>query len=188
LAQYFVADEPSPALVERLAGRFAATDGDIREVLKLLFASNEFWESYGGKYKTPYHFVVAAARAAGIPVNNTRPLLAAIGQLGMPVFGCVTPDGYKNTEAAWLSPDATTRRIGFATAFAQGGLPIGGLPDPARGSLETPLPLRTPPVETARLQQILGSTLSPSTRQAVAEAPQALRAALILGSPDFMRR
>ena len=121
-------------------------------------------------------------------MNNTRPLLAAIGQLGMPVFGCVTPDGYKNTEAAWLSPDATTRRIGFATAFAQGGLPIGGLADPARGSLDTPLPLRTPPVEAARLQQILGSTLSPSTRQAVAEAPQALRAALILGSPDFMRR
>jgi len=44
-------------------------------------------------------------------MNNPRPLVAAMSQLGMPVYGCLTPDGYKNTEAAWLSPDATTRRI-----------------------------------------------------------------------------
>ena len=37
----------------------------------------------------------------------------------MPLYGCLTPDGYKNTEDAWLSPDATTRRISFAAALAQ---------------------------------------------------------------------
>jgi hypothetical protein len=189
LAQYFVADEPPPPLVERLAGRFLATGGDIREVLKVLFTSSEFLESYNRKYKTPYHFVISAARAAGIPVNNTRPLLAAISQLGMPLFGCLTPDGYKNTEAAWLSPDATTRRISFATAFARGSLPIGNLPaDPARGVSDPSPALRTNPVDVARLEQIFGSTMSGPTREAIAEAPQALRAALILGSPDFMRR
>ncbi len=189
LAQYFVADEPPAALVERLADRFLATGGDIREVLKVLFTSGEFWESNGHKYKTPYHFVVSAARAAGVPVNNTRPLLAAISQLGMPLFGCLTPDGYKNTEAAWLSPDATTRRISFATVFARGGLPVGSLPpDPARGVSDSPLALRTNPVDAARLEQIFGSTITGPTREAIAEAPQALRAALILGSPDFMRR
>jgi hypothetical protein len=189
LAQYFVADEPPPSLVERLADRFVATGGDIREVLKVLFTSSEFWESNGHKYKTPYHFVVSAARAAGVPVNNTRPLLAAISQLGMPLFGCLTPDGYKNTEAAWLSPDATTRRISFATAFARGALPVGSLPpNPALGVSDSPLPLRTSSVDVARLQQIFASTMSGPTHEAIAEAPQALRAALILGSPDFMRR
>ena len=189
LAQYFVADEPPPPLVERLAGRFLETGGDIREVLKVLFTSSEFWESYGRKYKTPYHFVVSAARAAGVPVNNMRPLLAAISQLGMPLFGCLTPDGYKNTEAAWLSPDATTRRISFATAFARGALPVGSIPsDPARGASDSTVPLRTNPVDAAHLQKIFGSTITEPTREAIAEAPQALRAALILGGPDFMRR
>jgi len=189
LAQYFVADEPPAALVEQLAGRFQATGGDIREVLKVLFTSGEFWESYGQKYKTPYHFVISATRAAGVPVNNTRPLLTAISQLGMPLFGCLTPNGYKNTEAAWLSPDATTQRISFATVLARGALPLASLPpDPARGASDTPLPLRTSPVDAARLEQIFGPTLSGPTREAIAEAPQALRAALILGSPDFMRR
>jgi uncharacterized protein (DUF1800 family) len=116
-------------------------------------------------------------------------LLSAISQLGMPLFGCLTPDGYKNTEAAWLSPDATTRRISFATAFARGALPVGSLPpDPARGVSDSLLPLRTSSVDAARLEQIFGSTMSGPTREAIAEAPQALRAALILGSPDFMRR
>src|SRR4029077_21151935 len=148
-----------------------ATGGDIREVLKVLFTSGEFWESYGQKYKTPYHFVIAATRAAGVPVNNTRPLLAAIGQLGMPLFGCLTPDGYKNTEAAWLSPDATTRRISFATVLARGGLPVASIPT-ARGVSDPPLPLRTNPVDAARLEHILGATITAPTREAIAEAPQ----------------
>ena len=177
LAQYFIADDPPPALVDRLATRFVETDGNIREVLKALFASREFWDSSGRKYKTPYQFVVSAVRAAGEPIGNVRPLLAAMDQLGMPLYGCLTPDGYKNTEDAWLSPDATTRRIGFATALARGDLPLYG----AKGAAGAH------PVDAAPLQALFGSTLTEATRRAVIEAPQGLRAALVLGSPDFMR-
>src|ERR1700719_1498994 len=167
LAQYFVSDDPPPALVERLAARFQETDGNIREILKTLFTSREFWDSYGRKYKTPYHFAVSAARAAGVPVDNVRPLLGTMDQLGMPLFGCLTPDGYKNTEDAWLSPDATTRRISFATALVRGS--AGAVND-------------------AHLEAIFGSTMSDGTRAALEESPKGLRAALILGSPDFMHR
>ena len=167
LAQYFVADEPPTALVERLAARFLETDGNIREVLRTVFASNEFWDSSGAKYKTPYQFVISAVRAAGGSVANVRPLLGAMDQLGMPLFGCLTPDGYKNTEDAWLSPDATTRRISFATALARGS------PGAA---------------DDAHLEAIYGSALSEGTRAVLEESPKGLRAALILGSPDFMRR
>ena len=128
LAQYFVADMPPPALVDRLAARFRDSDGDIRAVLKTLFTSREFRDSDSKKYKTPYQFVLSAARAAGVAVGNPRPLLGAMGRLGMPLYGCQTPDGYKNTEAAWLSPDATTLRISFATALAAGRLPIASPP------------------------------------------------------------
>jgi len=178
LAQYFAADDPPTPLVERLAARFLATDGNLREVLSVLFASREFWESYGQKYKTPYHFVISAVRAAGASVDNTRPLLNTMSQLGMPLFGCLTPDGYKNTEDAWLSPDATARRINFAAALAQGKLPTGTALGPYGDLLR---PRAASPVNT-------GSTITNATRQAVAEAPPALRAAMILGSPDFMRR
>jgi uncharacterized protein (DUF1800 family) len=172
LAQYFVADDPSLFLVDRLAAQFVDTDGNIREVLKTLFASPEFRDSYGQKYKTPYQFVVSAVRAAGVPVGNVRPLLTAMEQLGMPLYGCLTPDGYKNTEDAWLSPDGTTRRIGFATALARGDLPIAAAKHAA---------------DAGRLEAIFGSTLTAATRNALNDAPQDLRAALILGSPDFMR-
>ena len=190
LAQYFVADEPPIPLVERLAARFLATDGNIREVLSALFLSREFWESYSQKYKTPYHFVVSAVRAAGVPVDNIRPLLDTMTQLGMPLFGCLTPDGYKNTEGAWLSPDATARRINFATALARGNLPIGSLATGAAlgVSSDPPRPHAVSPVNAAYLEEIFGSTMSTATRETVAEAPPGLRAALILGSPDFMRR
>jgi uncharacterized protein (DUF1800 family) len=167
LAQYFVADEPPQSLVERLAARFLETGGNIREVLSALFASTEFWDSKGAKYKTPYQFVISAVRAAGVPLGNVRPLLGAMDQLGMPLFGCLTPDGYKNTEDAWLSPDATTRRISFATTLVRG--------NPS-------------PVDAAHLEAIFGATLSEGTRSVIQESPEGLRAALILGSPDFMRR
>jgi uncharacterized protein (DUF1800 family) len=187
LAQYFVADDPPPTLVERLAERFLATDGNIREVLKIVFSSEEFWGSYALKYKTPYQFVLSLVRAGGIPVGNVRPLLAAMSQLGMPLYGCLTPDGYKNTEDAWLSPDATTRRIGIAAAFARGDVAVTSLPVSALPGLPRD---RSPaaPVDVGRLEEILGATMTSQTRETVAAAPPRLRVSLILGSPEFMRR
>jgi uncharacterized protein (DUF1800 family) len=177
LAQYFAADDPSASLVDQLAARFLETDGNIREILRALFASREFWDSYGRKYKTPYQFVISAVRAAAVPIGNVRPLLGAMDQLGMPLDGCLSPDGYKNTEDAWLSPDAATQRISFATALARGGLAVARL-DGATGAH---------PVDAAHLEALFGPVLIDATREAVEEAPQGLRAALILGSPDFMR-
>lgn len=200
LAQYFVADAPPPALVDRLAARFLATGGDIREVLRTLFASTEFWDSAGQKYKTPYELVISAVRAAGVPVNNIRPLLGWMSGLGMPLYECQTPDGYKNTQEAWLSPDATIRRIGFAASLGRGYLPVGVAPlsagdasagvasvvaESAGGARRRQPPQ---PVDPARLEEIFASILTSPTRAAVDAAAPGLRAALLLGSPDFMRR
>ncbi|HTV46341.1 MAG TPA: DUF1800 domain-containing protein [Stellaceae bacterium] len=187
LAQYFVEDAPPPALVDRLAARFLATGGDIRQVLATLFASPEFLGSAGQKYKTPYEYVISAVRAAGVPVNNVRPLLAWMSRLGMPLYGCQTPDGYQDTEAAWLSPQAMIERIGFAVDFARGFVPVSA--EPADFEAGMPRQAHRPdPVDPARLKAIFGSTLSPATRAVVASAPARMRAVLILGSPDFMRR
>jgi len=90
-----------------------------------------------------------------------------MARLGQPLYGCQTPDGYHNREDAWLSPDATTRRISFATALVRD---------------------RRSAVDAAHLEAIFGSAMSDSTRAALEESPKGLRAALILGSPDFMHR
>jgi uncharacterized protein (DUF1800 family) len=174
LAQYFVADQPPQALVERLAQRYQATGGDIRAMLELLFASPEFRSAkvHDAKFKTPYDYVVSSVRVAGVPIDNVQPLLGTLRQLGMPLYGCQTPDGYKNTQDAWLNPDAITRRIGFATALAAGKLP--GAP--------------TAPVDADALLATLGGEISPKTRATIAEATPDLRAPMVLGSPEFMHR
>ena len=159
LAQYFVADTPPADLVDRLAERFHDSGGDIRAVLQTLFASREFRDGAAPKYKTPYQFVLSAVRATGLTVRNPRPLLAEMARLGMPLYGCRTPDGYKNTEAAWLNPDATVLRIGFATAFAHGNLPIG-YPPPATAAaplLAAPAPAPVAagePLDPVRLEEV----------------------------------
>jgi uncharacterized protein (DUF1800 family) len=216
LAQYFVSDTPPPALVDRMAHTWLASQGDIRAVLKTLFSSSEFMDSAaaGAKFKTPYQFVVSAARAVDAPLANIGPLVNTMNQLGMPLYGCQTPDGYKNTQDAWLNPDALTRRIAFATALAQGRLPLAArpvpaaAPAPAAGSMQNlagsdaspamfmpppapsapppPVPA-LPPVDPARLQATLAGALSPATLGTVARHPDNLRAAMLLGSPDFMQ-
>lgn len=165
LAQYFVQDQPPPALVERMARTWRDSSGDIAAVLRTLFASDEFMApaAIGAKFKTPYQYVVSVARASGTPVGDTAALAQALNQLGMPLYGCATPDGYKNTEAAWLNPGALTRRIAFATMAGAGADP-------------------------ARLDAAIGPAISPRTRGLLASNPPRLHAAMLLGSPDFMQR
>jgi len=190
LAQYFVADDPDPALVDQLARRFAETRGDIREVLRALFRSPQFWDpkNAGVKFKTPYQYVVSAVRAAGVPVGNWRPLLGAMAQQGQPLYGCLTPDGWKNTRDAWLNPAAMTERLSFATALGSGHMRLQANPgeDAAYQQMSSPRP-RPEPIDPGRLLAVVGG-LSPKTRQAVDAAEPQLRAAMILGSPEFMQR
>ncbi len=194
LAQYFVADDPPSSLVQSLAAVFEESGGDIRATLNTLFHSPEFRDSKycGNRFKTPYQFVISAVRAAGIDPLNFRPLLGILAQLGQPLYGCQTPDGYKVTQAAWLNPDAMMRRLSFATAIGTGHLPLMSAPldDAERGDVRPalapgPAPGFTPP-DPYQLAAAIGNSFSHRTAQTVRDAPARLRAALILGSPEFM--
>jgi uncharacterized protein (DUF1800 family) len=173
--------------------------------MQALVASPEFRDPAPSKFKTPYEYVVSAVRATGIEVANVRPLLGALREMGQPLYGCQTPDGWKDTEADWLNPSAITQRVGFATALAAGRLPLARVDDagPAAGNAPQAMAREldraqddagraaagaTPPVDADALLAALGPAVSPRTRTAVAAAAPALRAALVLGSPDFMRR
>ena len=71
LAQRFVADDPPPALIDRMAQTFHDTDGDIRAVLNTMFNSKEFFSqgAYRAKVKTPFEMIVSAVRATGAKVD-----------------------------------------------------------------------------------------------------------------------
>jgi uncharacterized protein (DUF1800 family) len=202
LAQYFVADEPPPSLVARMASRYEQTDGDIREVLATMFASEEFWDRryFRAKYKTPYEYVISSVRATGAPVTNFRPLAGTMALLGMPTYGCLTPNGYSNTQDAWLNPDSMMARLSFATALGTGHLPLDQPPDDDdnnRGyfnrkgvtnvKLDRPRP-RMPAPDASMLTVTLGNEFTGRTLEAVEVAPPQLRAAMVLGSPEFMMR
>jgi uncharacterized protein (DUF1800 family) len=205
LARRFVADEPSAALVDRLAKRFLDTDGDLRAVTQALVESPEFADPRPVKFKTPYQYVLSSVRATGIVTTNVKPLMAVLAQLGQPLYGCQTPDGYHDTEADWLNPNAITQRVNFATALASGRLPLQRVDDPnapapAQGmkamerqadkamTRDQPVEGSTSPVDAATLLATLGPAIPEKTRDAVARSTPALQAALVLGSPDFMRR
>ncbi|MGD1704800.1 DUF1800 domain-containing protein [Dapis sp. BLCC M229] len=171
LAQTFVSDQPSESLVKILVQSFSDSEGDISVLLNTLFNSSEFWQPYvhNSKFKNPYRFVASAMRAIGNEVDNFRPINGILDQLGMPLYGCVTPDGYKNTKEAWLDSDTMIRRSSLAIPLSGGLL--------GRGK----------PISAEKLMATLGNNFSAQTRAVIDKSSADLRAALIFGSPEFMR-
>jgi uncharacterized protein (DUF1800 family) len=120
LAERFVSDTPPPALVDRMAKTYLHSDGDIRQVLRTMFTSPEFWswEAYRAKVKTPEEFVLSAVRATGGEVDRPAVVLNAMSQLGMPFFGCQTPNGYSWKAGAWVNSGDLLNLINIALALA----------------------------------------------------------------------
>jgi uncharacterized protein (DUF1800 family) len=120
IAQRFVSDNPSPAIVNAMAATWVKTGGDIREVMRTMLQSPEFWskDAYRAKVKTPEEYVVSAVRATGGEVVHPAALVEAIGQLGMPLYGCQTPNGYSWMADAWLNTGGLLDRMNFSLALA----------------------------------------------------------------------
>jgi uncharacterized protein (DUF1800 family) len=167
LARHFVADEPPPALVERLAKRFLATQGDLKEVTKALVAAPEAWEAPRAKLKRPGEWVVGMLRAAGITPPDIGPVMQAHNLLGEPLWRPSAPKGFADESAPWL--DGLAQRLDIANQFARR---LGAQADPREV-----------------FEQALAPLASSETRQAVLRAesrPQAL--ALLFMAPEFQRR
>jgi uncharacterized protein (DUF1800 family) len=124
LARRFVSDEPPAGLVERAAAKFLATDGEIREVVRVIVESPEFRapEARGVKVKTPLEFVASALRAAGAELESAKDLTERVAEMGMPLYLKRKPDS-RDTAGAWLSPSGERARSSFAADLAAGKLP-----------------------------------------------------------------
>ena len=191
LAQRFVADDPPPALVNRMAATFLKTDGNIREVMRTMLASKEFWSqgAYRAKVKTPFEMVASAVRALNAEVDDAFALANQVAQLGEPLYRKQEPTGYSNLNAEWVNSAALLGRLNFAFRLAQNHIP-GVKVDVSR--------LSGGPVEVAR--QLLSTETSAPTRATIEKALKeeqakgskqpvpSLLAGLVLGSPEFQRR
>ena len=184
LARRLVADEPPPSLIDRAAERFRETKGDIREVVRTIVTSREFFapEAYRAKVKTPFEFVASAVRATEADSINALPLVQTMRELGMPLYQCQPPTGYADRAEAWVNTGALLNRMNFAVALTEGRV---------RG-MRAPQPFRGQSIEAAGdeiVDQVLAGDLSSSTRETVAKASRPSQAiALLLGSPEFQRR
>jgi uncharacterized protein (DUF1800 family) len=219
LSQRFVADTPPQSLVDRAAKKFTDTKGNLREVTRVIITSPEFFaaDAYRAKVKTPFEFVVSAARAANANIVNAQPIVNALRtDLGMPLYGCQPPTGYSMTADAWVNTGSLLNRMNFALQLVSGGQQmqlgrggrIGGPPPPQRPNQQQLLrqqqqqarlpfqvniaalaPDTTDASRDAVVNAILAGQASSATRETLAraETPHHLLA-LTLGSPEFQRR
>ena len=185
LAQYFVSDTPSDALINAMAQRFLQTDGDIPAVLKQMFETDEFVASLGAKFKDPVHYVIGALRLsdAELPMVNAAPILNWLNQLGQAPNGHQTPDGYAMHASAWNSAAQMTARFDVAKLMARGApglFSVNEMPDrsAARFSLAKNVYAKN-----------WSQAFSASSRDALTQTANAQEwSALFLSAPEMMTR
>jgi uncharacterized protein (DUF1800 family) len=164
LVRHFVSDSAPSALVSRCAGVFTKTDGDIRETMRCVVTSPEFFSraAYRAKVKTPFEVVASALRAMNAQPDTTPRTAQLVARLGQPIFGRQTPDGWPDRGDAWMNTGSILNRINFGLAVAAGRVPGASLASwPAAASLRTAG--REEQVDGV-IKAILGGQSSPETR------------------------
>jgi uncharacterized protein (DUF1800 family) len=166
LAVHFVADEPPAALVAKLEKSFNDSGGDLKELAKTLIAADESWTPQRQKLKAPAQWIAAVLRLTGaqttVPIGLVMNTQATLGE---PLWRPPAPNGFSDSEAAWI--DGVPKRLDVANIFA-GRVPGA---DPI-----------------ALLQTSLGPLASPASRATVARAETRRQAlALLFMTPEFLR-
>ena len=121
LVRRFVAEEAPASLVKRVAEVFVSTDGDIKSLLRTIFAAEEFKNARGLKFKRPFHYIVSSLRALGADTHAHQPLIEYLQRMGQGPFQHPTPDGYPDRTAPWLG--TLLWRWNFAFALAANRVP-----------------------------------------------------------------
>jgi len=214
LCRRLVADDPPPALVERVAYRFLrsrgidtprarpgrayrflATGGDLTETVRAIVTSPEFFDpgSYRAKIKSPLEYAASAVRAVGGSTDG-RALGREVADMGEPLYLCQPPTGYSDASDAWVNSGALLARLNFALALTSGRIPgtvVDGAALPLAGDARS--------IETGAVR-LVGAAVSEDTAKTIARrlsgaenaddlaATTELLAGLLLGSPEFQRQ
>lgn len=170
LARHFIADDPPPAVVARLAAAYRDSDGDLKAVYTALIDSPEAFDPVARKFKPPEDYVISAARALPGLQSDPGSLLRAYGSMGQTPYNPPGPNGWPDVEGEWLGADSVWKRFEWANQTAQ---------SVAGASMN--------PSELAK--DVLGPTLTKATEQSIARAQSPAQGlTLLLSSPEFQRR
>lgn len=203
MAKRFVADDPPPSLVSRMSARFLRSNGNLREVVRAMIESPEFWSqgAYQSKIKSPFEMVVSALRATGADVTSALPLNGELQRLGEPLYRKTEPTGYSSANNAWVSSAGLLERMNFGLALAHNRLPgvqvdtkhWEAIADCKPLDLVSSLLQQSPDAQTqAAIEKMLGDAdlqkqLAASAKAGPPRVPS-LIAGLVIGSPQFQRR
>ena len=169
LVRHFVADDPPPALVARLAQRFAKTDGDLKAVALELLDADEAWKAPLTKIRSPYEAVIARGRMLARVPEQPLGYLGNLNVLGQPLWAPAGPNGFADTNDIWASPEGIKLRLDLAAQIAS-----------RTGDAFDPREL---------IEVIAGGAASKETQQTIERAESRQQAmALLLMSPEFQRR
>ena len=206
LARRFVSDTPPEELVQRMTKTFRSSDGDIRDVLKTMIYSPEFWsrEAYRSKIKTPFELVVSTARGLGADVDTAMPLVQWTGRIGETLYQCQPPTGYSDKSEAWVNTGALLNRLNFSLALA--GNKVRGSRSDVGSLLGAESEGDAKAALNRAVQVFLGGQTAATTVETLEkqlENPQIVQAklddpvrrvdlgvvaGLVLGAPEFQRR
>jgi uncharacterized protein (DUF1800 family) len=207
LAQRFVSDNPPQSLIDAMSKTFLKTDGDIREVLRTMFRSPEFWapEAYRARVKTPFEFVVSSLRATQADIADPQALLGTLNRMGMPLYGAQPPTGYSTKADVWVNSAALLDRMNFGLALSTNRLPGTSFnlaqltnkvatsdADPYQVQLDLEQTLLSGDVSKQTHQTIEAKIVSPEVVAQFANPNRPMNvnviAGLLLGSPEFQRK
>ena len=192
LCRRFIADDPPATAVEAVAATYRQTDGDIRSMLRTLFATESFAQAQSQKLKRPAELVASVIRRLDARTQDDflRVIYTQLQSLGQVPFLCEPPTGYDDIEGAWLSTGGLLQRWNFGSAVAHGEVPAD-LGPTARN--DRPIPMqrfiavdiigllngaRTPEaIVDALIERVLHQPLQVSQRDALLD--------LVQGSPGL---
>lgn len=169
LARHFISDDPDPQLVDRLAGRYLETGGDLPTVYEALIDAALESQTMQAKYKSPHDFVISAFRAFDHVPDNPRFVVGALDLLGQAPYRPGSPAGWPDTAEDWGGADALYKRIEWSNTVAR------------------VVASRVNPVNLGAA--VLGPAFAANTRKAVSRAESEVQGmTLLLASPEFQRR
>ena len=170
LLRHFVSDNPSPALVDRVASAFTKSAGDIRETLRAIFLSPEFNspDAYRAKIKRPFELAVSSIRTLGGETTGGPQLHQWIARMGEPLYGFQTPNGYSDTAESWVNTGGLLERLNFGLTLASNRIP-GTRVDLKHflGSTEEARSLNKTQTMDRFLNLIIAGDISPKTKEAL---------------------
>jgi uncharacterized protein (DUF1800 family) len=205
MARYFVMDQPPEPLVDRMAKEFLKSHGDIRQVMRTMIYSPEFWslQAFRAKVKTPFDLVASALRATGADARIPLPAVQWIARMGEPLYLCLPPNGYPDTAANWVSTGALLDRMNFAVILGSNHLAgtqvnysqifsPDAVNDPSQALDEAFATVldnqETPETRDTLEKRLTGPQFVPAKLGAPArQLREEVILGLVLGSPEFQR-